>query len=54
MEDIKINCQDCGNDFTFTVNEQKWYEEHDFLPPKRCKYCRDKRKNEIERRRKNG
>ena len=44
MNDIKIKCQDCGEDFTFTVAEQKFYEEKGFVPPKRCRYCRQKRK----------
>lgn len=45
MEDQEIKCQDCGENFVFTVNEQKFYEEKGFLPPKRCKKCRDARKN---------
>lgn len=45
MEDKIIKCQDCGREFTFTVNEQKFYEEKGFTPPKRCKACRDARKN---------
>lgn len=44
MQNIKIKCQDCGEEFTFTVNDQKFYEEKGFLPPKRCKSCRKKRK----------
>ena len=51
-EDIKIKCQDCGTEFIFNIAEQKWYEEHQFTPPKRCRYCRNKRKNE--RRERNG
>ena len=45
MEDKIIKCQDCGKEFVFTVNEQKFYEEKGFTPPKRCKVCRDARKN---------
>lgn len=41
--DIELKCQDCGNTFTFTVNEQKFYEEKGFVPPKRCKSCRNAR-----------
>lgn len=51
---IKIKCQDCGNEFIFTENEQKWFEEHGFIQPKRCKYCRKQRKNQIERRNNDG
>ena len=39
-----ITCQDCGQEFIFTDNEQKFYAEKGFLPPKRCKECREKRK----------
>ena len=49
-ENIIITCQDCGNTFVFSVNEQKFYEEHGYVPPKRCKFCRNARtlrKNKI-------
>ncbi len=54
MEDIKIKCQDCGESFTFTANEQRFYEEKNLIPPKRCRFCRQKRKNVFERRNSNG
>ena len=45
-EDIVLVCQDCGEDFTFTVGEQKFYEEKGFVnQPKCCRACRTKRKN---------
>lgn len=44
-EAVKIKCQDCGEDFIFTVNDQIFYEEKGFLPPKRCKNCRNARKD---------
>ena len=43
-KDVKIKCQDCGEVFTFIENEQKFYAERGFLPPKRCKKCRQARK----------
>ena len=52
MEDKKdkiIICRNCGNEFTFTVGEQKFYEEKGFTAPVRCKECRDKRKAEREK-----
>lgn len=36
-----IVCKDCGCEFTFTENEQKFYEEKHLVEPKRCKACRD-------------
>lgn len=50
MEELKdktIKCIDCGAEFTFTVNDQKFYQEKGFTnEPKRCKACREKRKAE--------
>ena len=48
--EMKIKCKDCGEIFTFTENEQRFYEERGFLPPKRCKNCRDARKASREER----
>ena len=47
MNDMTIKCQDCGKDFIFTESEQKFYEEKGFTLPKRCKDCRNKRKNKM-------
>lgn len=44
-KDVKIKCQDCGEDFIFTERDQKFYEEKGFEPPKRCKNCRNARKD---------
>lgn len=41
--DKKIVCLDCGREFTFTENDQKFYAEKGFVPPKRCRACRDAR-----------
>jgi hypothetical protein len=49
MEDKKIVCKDCGTEFVFTVKEQEFYKEKGLEnDPKRCKACRDKRKQEKE------
>ena len=42
--DKTLRCMHCGKEFLFTVNEQKYYQDHGFVTPKRCKVCR-KRKN---------
>ena len=44
-KDIKIKCQDCGEDFVFTVRDQRFYADKGFPPPKRCKNCRLNRKD---------
>jgi len=47
MEDKTLVCQDCGQEFVFTAGEQAFYKEKGFdNEPKRCKACREKRKNE--------
>ena len=47
MEDKTLTCVDCGNEFVFTAGEQEFYKEKGFdNDPKRCKDCRDKKKNE--------
>lgn len=51
MEEKKdeiIICKDCKKEFTFSVGEQKFYEEKGFAKPIRCKECREKRKAERE------
>ena len=46
-KDKTIVCKDCGQEFTFTVREQEFYEEKGFTnEPARCKECRDKKKAE--------
>lgn len=44
MENIKLNCKDCGKEFEFTIGEQKFYEEKGFSKPIRCKECREAKK----------
>jgi len=45
MIDKQLVCKDCGRDFVFTENEQKFYIEKGFnSEPVRCKDCRTARK----------
>lgn len=47
MEEKTLICQDCGQEFVFTVGEQEFYKEKGFdNDPKRCRECRDKKKAE--------
>lgn len=40
-------CQDCGENFAFTVGEQEFYQEKGFQnDPKRCPECRKMRKSD--------
>lgn len=46
FEDKTLVCAECGQNFTFTAREQEFYAEKGFTnEPKRCKNCRDARKN---------
>ncbi len=38
--DIKIQCCDCSEWFVWSAREQAFYQEKQFLRPKRCKACR--------------
>lgn len=45
-QDETLVCKECGNEFVFTVGEQKFYAEKGFVnKPKTCKACRDAKKN---------
>ena len=44
-EDKTLVCNQCGEEFVFTAGEQEFYAEKGFTnEPKKCKSCRDKRK----------
>lgn len=44
FEDSTLECEDCGEEFTFSGDEQLFYYERGFQTPKRCKSCRQRRK----------
>ncbi|WP_077863922.1 zinc-ribbon domain-containing protein [Clostridium saccharobutylicum] len=47
MEDKKIVCKDCGEEFIFTVGEQEFYKEKGFEnEPVRCPTCRRAKKQQ--------
>ena len=46
MSDIEINCLDCQTPFLYTEADQAFYAEKQFTPPKRCKACRQVRKDQ--------
>ena len=50
MEDRKIVCKDCGEEFIFTVGEQEFYKEKGFEnDPVRCHSCRKAKKQHHNR-----
>jgi CxxC-x17-CxxC domain-containing protein len=44
--DQQMTCSDCGQDFTFTSEDQAFFQERGYSAPKRCKTCRQAKKNE--------
>jgi hypothetical protein len=53
FKDMKLSCADCGEEFTFTAGEQKYFLEKAYDIPRRCVKCRairkkDKKKKRVE------
>ncbi len=47
FQDKSLQCADCGTSFTFTAEEQDFYQSKGFTnEPKRCPQCRQVRKAE--------
>src|SRR5580698_5803514 len=44
--DLQLTCSDCGQEFTFTADDQAFFRERGYSAPKRCKACRQAKKNE--------
>lgn len=41
MDDIQLNCRDCGRDFVFSVGEQEFFAQKGYTNrPTRCPECR--------------
>lgn len=49
MPDIESECGDCKNKFVTTEGEQVFYSQKNFDLPKRCFFCRKKRRQEKRR-----
>src|SRR6516165_5224993 len=45
-EDLQLTCSDCGQEFTFSGEDQAFFQERGYSTPKRCKACRQAKKNE--------
>jgi CxxC-x17-CxxC domain-containing protein len=47
FQDKTLHCCDCGNDFTFSVEDQEFFQSKGYTnEPKRCPECRQARKAE--------
>ena len=47
FQDKSIQCSDCGTTFTFSVEDQEFFQSKGYTnAPKRCPECRQARKSE--------
>jgi CxxC-x17-CxxC domain-containing protein len=47
FEDKQLKCSDCGADFTFSAEEQEFFQSKGYTnEPKRCPTCREARKTQ--------
>ncbi len=47
FEDKTIQCSDCGKEFTFSVEDQEFFQSKGYTnEPKRCPECRQAKKSE--------
>ena len=47
FEDKTLQCADCGSSFTFSAEDQEFYQSKGYTnEPKRCPECRQTRKSE--------
>ena len=44
--DKTLTCQDCGQSFTFSADDQEFFAGKGYTEPKRCPSCRQVRKSE--------
>jgi cold shock CspA family protein len=40
-------CKSCGSEFLWSAGDQQFYATHKMTPPKSCRDCRERRKNEA-------
>jgi hypothetical protein len=46
MSEQRLTCADCGREFAFSAEEQAFFREKGYNPPKRCKECRQAKKEQ--------
>jgi CxxC-x17-CxxC domain-containing protein len=48
LQDLSINCIDCGKQFVWTIGEQTFFRDKDLRnPPKRCKECKQAKNKRL-------
>jgi CxxC-x17-CxxC domain-containing protein len=45
MNDRTLTCVQCGQDFTFSADDQQYHAERGYQDPKRCPTCRAERRS---------
>jgi CxxC-x17-CxxC domain-containing protein len=45
MTDRTLTCVQCGQDFTFSAEDQQYHAERGYQDPKRCPTCRAERRS---------
>lgn len=45
----RMTCESCDNTFIWSKKDQAFYATNDFVPPRHCRTCREKRKKSRER-----
>ena len=45
MTDRTLTCAQCGQDFTFSAEDQRYHAERGYQDPKRCPACRAERRS---------
>lgn len=47
FEDKELTCKDCAEKFIWEAGEQDFFHGRGLLPPKRCKSCRQHRRDTV-------
>jgi N-acetylglutamate synthase-like GNAT family acetyltransferase len=42
--DVQLDCVECGQPFVWTANDQQFFAEMGFDPPKRCRGCKARKR----------
>jgi Probable zinc-ribbon domain len=45
-QDKELTCADCGGKFLFSAKDQEFFAEKGFQEPKRCRDCRQAKKEQ--------
>ena len=45
-DDRTLTCVQCGTDFTFSADDQRYHQERGYQDPKRCPTCRASRRGD--------